>query len=48
MNHVDTIKLNMDALHTGDYHVHFLSRHLDDSHLCDDVGVSGSSGINVT
>ena len=27
----------MNPSHTGDYHVTFLSRHLDDNHLCDDV-----------
>ena len=27
----------MNPLTTGDYHVTFLSRHPDDSHLCDDV-----------
>ena len=37
INHVNTKKLTMDSLHIGDYHVNFLSRHPDDSHLCDDV-----------
>ena len=37
MNHVDTIKLKMYSLYIGDYHVNFPSRHIDDSHLFDDI-----------
>ena len=31
---IDILKMN--SFRTGDYHVTFLSRHLDDKHLCDD------------
>ena len=37
VNHIKTTILKMDSSHAGDYHVTFLSRHLDDNHLCDDL-----------
>ena len=35
VNHEQTITLQMNSLHTGDYHVNILSRYPNDSHLCD-------------
>ena len=37
MNHVDAKQLKMNSLRTKDYYVNFLSRHSDDSYLCDDI-----------
>ena len=34
INHAETTLLNLDSKHTGDYHVTFISRNPDDSHLC--------------
>ena len=38
VNHVETTVLNMHPDTTGDYHVTFLTRHLDNKHLCDNKG----------
>ena len=37
INHAETTLLNLDSKHTGDYHVTFIFRHPDVSHLCDDT-----------
>jgi len=37
INHAQTTLLNLDLKNTGDYHVTFISRHSDDSYLCDDT-----------
>jgi len=37
INHAKTTLLNLDSQNTGDYHVTFISRHPDDSNLCDDT-----------
>jgi len=37
INHAEITLLNLDSKHIGDYHVIFISRHPDDSHLCGDT-----------
>ena len=36
INYDETALLKMTSETTGDYHVNFLARHLDDKHLCDE------------
>ena len=37
INHAETVLLNLDSQNTDDYHVTFISRQRDDSHLCNDT-----------
>ena len=37
INHDKNALLDLDSKNPGDYHVTFISRHLDDSHFCDDT-----------
>ena len=37
VHHIETTLLKLNPSTTGDYHVTFLSRYLDDNYLCDDV-----------
>ena len=37
VNHEETANLKIDALHTGNYHVNFLSRYPNTNHLCDNI-----------
>ena len=36
VSHIETEILNMDSKQTGDYHVTFISRHPNDTNLCDE------------
>lgn len=36
INHAETALLNLDSQYIGDYHITFISRYTDDSHLCND------------
>ena len=36
VNHIETVILNMDSKRTGDYRVTFISRHPNNTNLCDD------------